>query len=344
MSKAWKGAIRDISAGNIASLYLLVGDEDWSRKKFLSHLKNTLVDESMADFNYDLFSADSVKAIEVVDKARMLPMMADNRLIVVENCDSWKAKDFNALVQYCEGLNDKTSLALIFKSAGNRKIFKMKNAGILRIDFARPKPWELNDYIRELGVDMKLKMAPDAIAVIAEMAGDDLAKVHQELEKLSIYKLGSNEVTAADAELLMGRTRHVTRWELNDFIGRRDMGAALVKMHDIFDSGEEPIGLLSTINMFLKQMMSVKALMGRGLKDRGEIARVLRVPPRVAEGLLGQQKNYSTYELRRAFKLMKETDFRLKSAGMNRRLILDQLLTQIMHRTSFSPPSRGRAR
>lgn len=339
--KAWKDAARDISAGKVPALCLLVGEEEWSRRKFLTHLKNTLVDESMIDFNYDHFSAESIKAMEVTDKARMLPMMADHRLILVENCDHWKAKDNNALVKYCDNLNDQTCLVLVYKSAGNRKIFKTKKAGILRIDFNKPKPWELNDYIRELAVDMKLKIAPNAIAVIAEMAGDDLAKVHQELEKLSLYKLGSNEITAADAELLMGRTRHVTRWELNDFIGKRDMGAALVKMHDIFDSGEEPIGLLSTINMFLKQLMTVKALMARGKKDRGEIARVLRVPPRVAEGLLSQQKNYSTYELRRAFKLMKETDFRLKSAGMNRRLILDQLLTQVMHRSAHSPPSRG---
>ncbi len=344
MSKEWKGAIRDVSNGKIAGLYLLVGEEEWSRKKFLTHLKNTLVDESMVDFNYDLFSAESVKAVAVVDKARVLPMMADHRLIVVENCDQWKAKDFAALVAYCDDLNTQTSLVLTVKSAGNRKLFKIKKPGILRINFEKPKRWELNGYIGELAADMKLRIEPEAIAVVAEMAGDDLAKVHQELEKLSLYKLGSNVITAADAELLMGRTRQVTRWELNDFIGKRDMGATLVKMHDIFDSGEEPIGLLSTINMFLKQLMTVKALMTRGMNDRGEIARALGLPPRIAEGLINQQKNYSAYELRRAFKLMKETDFRLKSAGMNRRLILDQLITQVMHRSAYSPPSGGRRR
>ncbi len=341
MSKAWKSVARELEAGRVAPVYLAVGDEEWGRKKFLDLLKKTVVDPSMADFNFDQLHANEIKAVEVLDKAGQLPMMADRRLIFVEGCEAWKKTDLDAVTLYYDHVNEKTVLVLQFQAADQRKkIFRAKSPMVRRLDFLKPKRWELNDYIGDLVADMNLRMNREAVALIAEMVGDDLTKVHQELDKLSLYKMGSNEILAEDVAKLMGRTRHVTRWELNDFIGKRDLNGTLVKLNDILDSGEEPIGLLSAVNMYLKQLLVTKALMLKGIRDRGTVGRALGVPPRIAENLMAQQKSYSGPELRRAFKLMKETDHRLKSSRMNRRLLLDHLLTQILIPSPLSPPKR----
>jgi len=129
---------------------------------------------------------------------------------------------------------------------------------------------------------------------------------------------------------LLGRTRLVTRWELNDQLGNRDLSAALVKCQDIRDSGEDPISVLSTIHHFYRQMFLVKTLVGKGLRDHFKLAQLLRVPPKIAEKLLAQSRNYNLLELRRAIKQISETDSLLKGSGMNRDLILDNLLAQIL--------------
>lgn len=339
MSKVFKSIARELNAGSILAVYIVVGDEEWGKSKFLKLLKKVAVDPSMMEFNFDLLQANETKGLQVVDKAGMLPMMADRRLILVEGCEVWKKKDLDAITKYVEKPNESTTLVLLFNNADQRKkIFKISNANVMKLSFLRPKRWELNDFIAELVRDMKLRMNNEAIELIAELVGDDLTKVHQELEKLTLYKLGSNEISSQDVELLMGRTRQVTRWELNDFIGRRDLGATMTKMHDIMDCGEEPISLLSAINNCIKQLMGAKTLMTRGVRDKSRIASALGVPPKIAESLMEQQKSYSDPELRRAFLLMKDTDFRLKSSGMNRRLIMDHLISQILLPSELSPP------
>ncbi|MDJ0838656.1 MAG: DNA polymerase III subunit delta [Acidobacteriota bacterium] len=339
-NKVYREAAREILDGKIPPVYLVIGDEQWSRGKFLDLIKKNLIDPDMADFNFDHLQATDVSGVHATDKAGQLPMMADRRLVVVEDCEKWKAKDQNAITKYLENPNEQACLVLLFNSADKRrKLFQSRSKAVRVLTFERPKPWELNDTIRDLARDMKLKLDDNAVALVADLAGDDLAKVSRELDKLSLYKLGSNEITAEDVEALMGRTRHVTRWELTDFIGTRNLPGALVKMHAILASGEDAIGLLSTVNMHLRRLFAVKAIMMKGIKDRNRIAQVIGVPPRIAGNLTEQQRTYSDVELRRAFVLMRETDVRLKSAAINKNLLLDHLLTQILSRGPYSPPA-----
>jgi len=340
MSKAWKAAKQALLSGDIAPVYIVVGDEEWGKKKFLGLLKKQLVDPSMQDFNYDLLSAEDISGVDAVDKAGVLPMMADRRLVAVENCDKWKAADLKAAAGYLDQINDQTCLALFFNAADRRrKLFQSSSKKVRYLSFPRPRRWELAGYIRELAEDMDLKLSSEALALVAEMAGDDLSRVHRELDKLSLYKLGSNRIEGPDVAALLGRTRHVTRWELNEFLGARDLHGALVKIRDIMDSGEEAISLLSAINMFFKQLYAVKAMIVKGVRAPAQVGQALGVPPRIAETLIKQQRAFSQYELRRAFDLMRETDHRLKSYGMNRRLLLDRLVCEALTPGPLSPPS-----
>lgn len=343
MSKVLRGALADIKAGKLAPVVIMTGDEDWAKSKVLTAIKKAVIDPGMADFNFDQFRADEISGTDVIDKAGQLPMMADRRLVVVEHGELWKAADLKAVTAYLGDINEKTCLVMLFASADRRrKLFQHKSPNVRYLDFPRPRRWELNDYIATLANDLKIKLNRDAVALVAELAGDDIARVHSELEKLQLFKLDGGQITVEDVEQLMGRTRQVTRWELGEFLGKRDLGGALMKVHAILDSGEEPISLLSAVSMCFKQLFVVKAVMMKGIRDQRKIGQVLGVPPRIAGDLIHQQKNYSDWELRQAFDLLRKADFRLKSAGMNRALILDDLIAEILLPSRYAPPAVAR--
>lgn len=342
MNKVYQQAVKDLKAGNISPVYILLGEEEWARDKFLSLLKKTVIEPGMEDFNFENFHASEVTGLVVADKAGVLPMMADMRLLIIEGCHSWKKKDIDNVTKYLGNINEKACLVMQFNEGDRRrKLFSSKSPQVRYLEFPKPKRWELNDYIHNLSRDMKLKLHPDACALVAELAGDDLARVYRELDKMSLYKM-DGEILPRDVEALMGRTRLATRWELGDFIGKRDLHGALVKMHHIMASGVDPIGMLSAVNHYIRQIYVVKALMIKGVRDPKQVSQVIRVPPKITEGLIAQQKNFSNLELRKAFEQMRETDIRIKSSGMDRKLLLDQLLTQIIVRGPFSPPARRR--
>lgn len=338
MNKEWVAASRQIQQGQVSPVYLVISDDSWTRDKLVGLLKHTLVDPSMADFNFERAHAGEISGVAVADKARELPMMADKRLIVIDACEQWKSRDLEGVSAYFSAINEQTCLVLLFQTADLRKkIFKFKSPLVKRLSFQKPKRWEWETYIKAMAAEMKVRITDEAIRMVAELAGDELSTVSRELEKLSLYKLDSGPVNAEDVEALMGRTRHVTRWELSAFIGKRDLKGSLMKMHDILDSGEEPIGMLSTVYLHLRQLLAIKALWMRGVKDERAVGDMLRVPPRIARDLIRQQENFTGFELRKAFHLLRDTDLRLKSAAMDRRLIMDHLITQIVVRGPLSP-------
>ena len=335
MSTDLKVAEKQLAQGQFNPVYLLVGDELYRKNKFKKSLKSALIDPSMVDFNFDQLQANDAPGIKVVDRAGVLPMMADHRLVMVETCEKWKKKDLDAITAYVAQPNPQTCLVLDFASADRRrKLFQVKSNQACLIEFPRPKAWELDRYVAQLAKELGLKMDQEAVALVAELAGDDLERVHRELDKLGIYKMETRQVTAEDVALLLGRTRLVTRWELNDQLGQRDLGGALVKSRAILESGEEPISLLSTIHHFFRQMFLVKSLVNRGLRDHFKLGSVMRVPPKIAEKLMAQQRNFRVSELRQAMKQISDTDSLLKGSGMDRTLILDRLLTNILVRQS----------
>lgn len=342
MNSEYKRAVADLKAGNIAPVYLLLGEEEWMRNQFLNLLKQTVVDVSMQDFNFEHVHSNDVSGYAVIDKACQLPVMADRRLVVVDCCNKWKASDLDAITKYLSNINDQSCLVLQFDSADRRrKLFQSKSPLVCYLDFPKPKSWELENYIAALAQDMELDLHPEACSMVAELVGDDLARVHRELDKLSLYKL-NGAILPADVSALLGRTRQATLWELGKFIGRRDLPGTLLKMHHIIESGETMIGLLTVVNLYIKQLYMVKALIIKGIRDKKQLARKLNLYVRATEGLIANQQCYSNYELRRAFILMRETDLQLKSSGLQKRLIMDHLLTQIIARGPYSPPTKPR--
>jgi len=330
------------AAPDIAPLMIVTGDERYARDRFLSDLQRTLLGDEPDDFNKEVCSAKLVNASDVIDMANQMPMMADWRLIIVEACEQWKAPDWKIVRRYAESPSQSSCLVLILEG-GRKSSRSLPRASkvVKRMKFTRPKPWELVAKIAEMARDMDLKLNRSGAEMVAELSGDDLAKVASDLEKLGLYRLGES-IGKDDVAALLGRTRHVTRWELGKLIGQRDLGAALVKAQDILDSGEDVIPLLGSVGYTLRQLIEVKALVVKGVKAPG-IASALGVPPKIARDLISYQHRYSDYELRRAFDLLRESDVKTKSARLDRRLILLRFLARVVAVGRWSPPKVRRS-
>lgn len=208
-------------------------------------------------------------------------------------------------------------------------------------DFPKPKPWELKDAIRKLAQSKKLKISSGAADLLAELVGDDLFKVAGELDKLALFKMDSGDISADDVAALLGRTRLVTRWELNALVGARELGPAIAKSHDIQDSGEDPIGLLAALTSHLRQLLRLKGLMRSGLSDKFELAKAIHLPPKITGDLMTQQARFSDVELRLALRHAQTCDLKLKSSRLNKKLLIDHFLSAILETGPYSPPGRS---
>lgn len=331
---------RAIKSGKNAPVWVLWGQELWAKKQVLASLKKHLVPEGMEAFNYDHFYATETSAATVIDSALTLAMMADQKLVYVENCQKWDLKQRKHLLEYFKNPNQGSCLLLDFdleKTGKYGKFFKTKHDGVQILEFPKPSPWDLEKYISRLAKSCGVKLDKASTALLAEYTGDDIELMRRELEKLQIYTYGKTDITAEDVEALTGRTRLVNRWELQKKLGTRDIAKALEKSLHILESGETPIGLLSVVSRYIGQLLKVKALMADGVRDPKALAQKIHLPVNIATPLLQEHRKFSGVELRNALKNIAQSDDLLKGSSLSGGNIIARLVSSLLESGPWSP-------
>lgn len=82
----------------------------------------------------------------------------------------------------------------------------------------RPRGRELRQYVETRVRERGLKVGPAVVGRLVEVGGQDLGRLHQELEKLSIYVAGSGAISDADALLLIPPAPPTELYRLTDAI------------------------------------------------------------------------------------------------------------------------------
>ena len=329
-----------VKSRRLAPVYVFWGKELWAKKKCVQMLKEALVPKGMESFNFDHFYAPENSVVSVIDSALTQPMMADYKLVLVENCQKWDASERKLLTEYFKNPNQETCLVLDFdldKTGKMGHFFLLKSDKVTFFEFPKPSPWELEDYIGRLAESCGVELDKPSRAILAEFCGDDIELMRRELEKLKLFKYGETRIQAEDVEALTGRTRLVSRYELQKNISGRNVANALIKAQDILNSGETAIGVLSVLARYIGQLLSVKALAAEGVRDKYGLAARIGLPANIANSLIQEQMAFSSVELRQALKLISTSDDMLKGSRLEGGTILARLITSFLSKTIWTP-------
>lgn len=89
--------------------------------------------------------------------------------------------------------------------------------------------------------------APLVLAFIRK-TGYETRRIHQEIEKLSLYLGSGGEVTDREIERLVSPSRESAGWDFSDALFRCDPAGALDVLRRLFAQREEPISILSLLD------------------------------------------------------------------------------------------------
>ncbi|HEX6970923.1 MAG TPA: DNA polymerase III subunit delta, partial [Limnochordia bacterium] len=173
----------------------------------------------------------------------------------------------------------------------------------------------------------RIKIAPQAGALLLEAVGNDLGRLESELDKLALYVGPAGRVDErAVAELVplgeMAAGSEVFR--LVDAVGERAAGRALETLDRLLVAGENPIGILA---MIARQMRLVRAALARG-RDAQALAADTGVPDFVARKVVAQARRFTLDEAEAALSACLACDLDLKS-GIEPRGALQSLIVRL---------------
>ena len=244
---------------------------------------------------------------------------AGTRLVVVEGVEAWKAPDAKAVAAYLKAPAPGTTLALV---AAEMK----KDAPLAKAIAAKGELliWDvvMKAVARWIADQFKLhktKAEPEACRLLAELVGDDLYELANEVDKLATWANG-DEITEADVEALVAPRADSPPWTLTDAWGARDVGGVLGAAERMLDRTPEPLSrslprLVGSLTNHVRRARIAHRLDEQGMSPQ-EAAPLLGMRhPFPAQKLFGQVRNFSAEELDSAVIRLAALDNSLKGGS-----------------------------
>jgi len=176
-------------------------------------------------------------------------------------------------------LDDRARLVLVAKSLDQRRPLHSAwaKAGAA-VELARPDPRAVAPWIGTLARERGHAIAPAAAELLLERVGADLARLDDEIEKLSLHAGPGAAIDAKQVDALVATTRARAVEELTDRLARRDLAGAIRALRGLMAGGEAPLRILAFVASNLRRALHVSELAASGATE-GEIASRLGMPP-----------------------------------------------------------------
>ena len=305
-----------VEKGELATLYLLYGDEPYLVERAVKKLLDRAVDPGFRDFNLDVFYGNECKGEEVFGAAQTMPMFADRRVVLVKKGGDLSAHAMEVLLPYLQDPSPGTCLIVQAEKVDGRKKFyaDFKKRGEA-VEFKRPYENQLGPYVRDEVRAAGKKIEPAAADLLAYLVGNNLQELVSQIEKLCVYCGKKETVAVADVKAIVSDTKVESVFEFTDALGSKDLPRALKMLTALLQDGEVPLRMLGAVARHFRQLWQVRELLDRKV-PQSELAKASGINPYFLNKVTAQARNYTAGELKRVFERMVELDLAFKSGGL----------------------------
>ena len=334
-------------------LYVLHGQDEFTRSEMLAQWKEKLGDATTASVNTTVLDGRKMPLLELVETCDALPFMGKRRLVIVE--DFWSrfesgkrrrskgeapklsaadAALLQGLAGYLPRLPETTRLVFVESrslSAAN-PVFDVLAQDHKRThvkEFRPPSERDLPRWIEDRMEAKKGQITTQAAQELAHSVGTELRQLDQELEKLLAYVNYERAVTVQDVRAAVSVQQLAGVFDLVDAIGMRQGDRAMRCLHELLNAGAAPMYLLTMIERQFRILLQVKELQARGA-TLSEIRRATGIGHRfVIEKGSRQARNFSMERLESIYAHLGDVEQHIKTGKIEDLLALDLLVAQL---------------
>ena len=168
-------------------LYWLEGEEEFYIDEVMEYAEKRILSEGDAEFNLSIFYGKDANWADVLNACRRYPMFAEKQVVLLK--EAQQMKDIEKLEGYIEKPLGSTVLVVSYKGKtldGRSRISKLiKKQGEVFLSkkiYDNQLPSWTNGYVQSKGY----QITPRALNLLVDHIGNDLNRIANEVEKLSI--------------------------------------------------------------------------------------------------------------------------------------------------------------
>jgi DNA polymerase-3 subunit delta len=306
--------LRDIHTRHFQPLYFLHGEEPFFIDQIADAVEANVLAEAEKSFNQSILYGKEVDHLTLLDSLRRFPMMSERQVVILR--EAQEMKSLAELVSYMENPMPSTVFVVCHKhkKVDLRTKFGKALQGKNVVLFESKKLYDnqVADWTSSYCKTKKLSVEPSAAILLAEYLGTDLAKIANELDKLSLNLPVGTAVTRAHVQEYVGISKDYNVFELQKAFALRDL-PKIARIREHFAANIRKNPLIVTVSSLFAYFSKVYML--HSLKGSSD-AELLKTLDLRSDWFLKEYKiaanNYSPAQTAQVISLLKEYDLRSK--------------------------------
>ena len=323
--------MRELNQKKYRPVYLLQGDEPYFIDKIADFIEHNVLPEADRAFNQSVLYGKETDPDTIIATAYRYPMMSPYQVVIVK--EAHNLKDIGRLQGYVEKAMPSTILVIINKGkavASNTKLYKAIDAKGLIFSAAKLPESQIATWVQKYLAAQKRSIAPEAAALIAEHAGNDLQPIANELDKLMLLVPIGETITAQHIEDNLGISKDYNLFELQKALAKRNS----TKAHEIahyFASHPKDAPLVVVIGSLYRFFSRLYIFHHQAGKPDTEIAQAMNMKNAYfLNEYRDAAKKYNLPQTQRVIHLLHQYD--LKSKGVDCSTDPTQLMKEMTYR------------
>ena len=323
--------LKDPAKHEVPPVVVLAGAERALKQSALTALKQSVLGEDDDDASITHFPGKDAEFKTVSDELFTVSMWGDCRVVVIDDADAFITDNRAALERYVQKPAKKSVLVFDAKSwRGNTKLAKALKTTSLTITCDELEGSALNQWIRSTAETQHSKqITREGATTLAELTGNNLGMLDQELSKLSTYVGERAKIDTEDVRKLVGGWKAETTWNMINAVRDNDMSVALSCLEKLLHAGEAPQRILGGINYSFRKL----ALATETARQGSTLTAALK-----QAGVFFRDIDQSARYLRRIgrpraekiLSFLSQADSNMKGGSLlSERMVLEQLLLEL---------------
>ena len=194
-------------------------------------------------------------AQNILEKVQYVPVNGKFKIYIIDEVHMLTNHAFNALLKTLE--EPPENVIFILATTEVHKVLDTIKSRCQRFDFRRITTEDIVKHLRYIADCEKINITNDALFAIAKNSAGGMRDSISLLDQLSILGF-SKEVTVDDVNSILGRISFDTLFNLSSKIIAASPSEAIEILNDIYNSGNEPLQILTNLSEYFKNLLIVK--------------------------------------------------------------------------------------
>lgn len=317
-------------------LYFFYGPDTYSSTKKVREIEHDFVSGQGSDLNLNKIEGENLTSEKFYSEAMSLPFLGDKRLIIIKNLLSRNAdKDLKQkIVQSLDKIPGQNSVIFWEEEKFDRReaIFKTLLKKADSKEYLLQETRTLSDWIINKAKTFGGEIERPAAIKLAIAVGPDLWRLENEISKLALWSQSQNaRINSEDVENQVESINNFQIFDLTDAVAARNLIKSLAIYLNFQKEGVDSLMVINMIIYQYRNMLIINDLLEKG-SIVGSLAAKTKIHPYVVSKIATFLRTYDPSQLRQNYVLLAETDWLIKSGGIDPEIAVFKLLVDFCKR------------